>query len=467
MVAESLTRVVKRWRQCKWRIKRASPLNATFINMASYYMISGGEAAMHEQLRALGEATARPFVPPETRRTAPTDGLENAGREPLWVKRLKTREEIRAHRALWNWPGTRDSDLDLFLYFADTRPHVVEAQVFVAYRGHTAEAVLMARRELQAIPLRLGLLKLQTPRLRVLDVIYGGLRGSINKDTTEVLVQEVLKSLRTGEADVAIFEPMKTDSGLWDALQTLPGGVERGFAGTQHNHYWMPLPHSSQELQDLIPSNQRRDYLRKGRKLERDFSGNVSWRCYSEPSPEMYRDLEYIATRSYQRAMGVGFQDTTELRGCWDLMASKGWLRVCVLYAGGRPCAFWTGVACCGILWCDYLAYNQQFASYSPGMYLVLQSFGELCDTQAQHGIREVSLGPGDSRLKSLLGCSCEQEKSVYLYPRTVAGVGLNAILSFVFAVDAAGHRFLSESNPIAQAVRQIRRRRAVRSLTF
>jgi Acetyltransferase (GNAT) domain len=410
---------------------------------------------------------ARPFVLLETRQPAPTDTPENSDREPLWVKTLKTKEEIRAHQELWHGPGTRDSDLDLFLYFADVRPEVIEAQVFVAYRGRTPKAVLMARREVQAIPLRLGFLNLRTPRLRVLDVIYGGLRGTINEDTTEVLVREVLKSLRAGEADVAIFEPLKTDSGLWDVLRSLPSRLGRGFAGPQHNHYRMSLPRSSHELQELIPSNQRRDYLRKGRKLVRDFSGNVSWRWYGEPSAEMYRDLEYIAERSYQRALGVGFQDTAELRGYWDLVASKGWLRVCVLYASGTPCAFWTGVACCGILWCDYLAYNQKFASYSPGMYLVLQSFGDLCDTCMQHGIREISLGPGDSRLKSLLGCSCEQEKSVYLYADTAMGAALNGILSCVFALDAAAKKWLGESNPIARTARRIRRRHAIRSLAF
>jgi CelD/BcsL family acetyltransferase involved in cellulose biosynthesis len=181
----------------------------------------------------------------------------------------------------------------------------------------------------------------------------------------------------------------------------------------------------------------------------------------------MYRDLEYVAERSYQRAMGVGFEDTAELRGCWDLAASKGWLRVCVLYAGGKPCAFWTGVACCGTLWCDYMAYDRQFASYSPGAYLVLQSFGELCDTRMEHGIREISLGPGDSHLKSLLGCSCHQEKSVYLYAPTLRGVALNAMLSFVFATDRAARRCLAPGNPFTQAARRIRREYALKSMAW
>jgi hypothetical protein len=419
---------------------------------------------MLSQLQLSKDGT-RPFRPLKTRRTVPTARLGKTDREPLWVKTLKTKEEIRTHRALWNWPGTRDSDLDLFLYLADARAEVVGTQVFVAYRGQTAEAVLMARLELRAIPMRLGLLNLRTPRLRVLDVIYGGLRGSVDKDTIEVLGSEVIKSLRTGEADVAIFEPLRTDSGLWDVLRTLPGRLERGFACTQHNHYRMWLPGSSLELQEAIPRNQRRDYLRKGRKLVRDFSGDVCCRWYSETSAEMYRDLEYVAERSHQRATGTGFRDTAELRGCWDLAASKGCLRVCVLYAGGKPCAFWTGVACYGTLWCDYMAYDRQFASYSPGMYLVLQSFGELCNARMEHGIREISLGPGDSHLKSLLGCSCQQEKSVYLYAPSLAGAALNAIVSFAFAIDAAARRCLGRENPFAQAARRIRREHAMRNL--
>lgn len=395
-----------------------------------------------------------------------TDAIVTVDRAPLLsVKMLRTTEELYEHRTLWNWPGTRDSDLDFFLYFAGVRPEVLRPHVFVAHRGETPEAMLIGKLEHRPIPIQLGYLHLRTPRLRVLTLVYGGLRGSTAVDTTEALVKEVLKTLRRGEADVAVFEPLAVNSQLCHALGALSDKFERGLYCTRQNQYRMQLPASSRELLEMIPAKERRNYLRKGRKLVRDFSGDVSCQWYKQPSPAMYRDLEFVAQRSYQRGLGVGFEDTPELRGWWELAGYKGWLRVCILYVGGKPCAFLTGVAHSGILWGDYMAYNCEFASYSPGVYLLLRSLGELCACRERYDIREINLGPGDSDLKSLLNSSCKQETSVYVYPPTLKGVGLNLVLSLVLLADGLARSCMVRGSLLAKAAKRLRRKHASRNL--
>lgn len=373
------------------------------------------------------------------------------------VKTLKTADEIRAHASLWNWPGTRDSDLDYFLYFAGVRAGLLRPQVFVAYRGTSPEAMLIGKLERRQVSVRLGHLNLPTPRLRVLSIVYGGLRGSTGGDTTEALVKEALKTVRCGDADVAVFEPVGVDTQLYCALASVPDRLERGFCCARQSQYRMQLPRSSRELQQRIPAKRRHDYMRKGRQLGRDFSGDVSFQWYRQASPGVYRDLEFIAERSHQRQLGVGFQDTPELRGWWELAGSKGWLRVGILYAGGEPCAFHTGVAYGGILWGDFMAYNQQFASYSPGMYSALLGFGELCDSFREHDIREVNLGPGDSDLKLLLSSSSIVESSVRIYPSTLWGIGLNLILSLVILVDGSARKHLGRRGLLMKAAKRLR----------
>lgn len=382
---------------------------------------------------------------------------------PLLIKALKTAEEIREHRALWNWPGSRESDLDFFLYFAGARAEVVRPQVLVVYRDDTPEAMLIGKLEIKQIPIRVGWLSFRTARLRVLNIVYGGLRGSTARDCTEALVKEALKTVRRGEVDVAVFEPLTTDSHLGRSLEELAERFERGFRCPQHTHYRMQLPESSQELHATIAAKEKQNYLRKGRKLVRDFSGDVSRRWYRQACPDVYRDLEFIAERSFQRGLGVGFQDTPELRGWWELAGSKGCLRVCILYVGGKPCAFWTGVAYSGTLWGDYMAYDRQFAAYSPGMYLLLRSFEELCDKREEHGIREISLGPGDSHLKSLLSSSHEQENSVYIYAPTLQGVVRNLIFSFVFLVDESARKWAARTR-FGKVASRMRREHASRN---
>ena len=380
----------------------------------------------------------------------------------LRLKILNTADEIREHRALWNWPGTRDSDLDYFLYSAGVQAEVLRPLVWVAYGGLTPEAMLIGKLQRQQIPIGPGYLTFPTPPVRVLNIVYGGLRGSTAKDTTEALVEGVLKTVRCGEAHVAVFHRLAPNSQLCQTLEVLPRRFERGFCWEQENHYGLRLPGSSQALCEMIPAKQRRNYQRKGRKLARDFSGEVSWQWHRQASSEMYRDLEFIAERSYQRDLRVGFKDTPELRDWWELAGSNGWLRVCILYVGGRPCAFFTGTAHGGILWGDYMAYDHKFARYSPGMYLLLQGFGELCDCREEHGIQEIDFGPGDSELKSLLSSSSDHERYVYLYSETAWGLGLNLLSSLVSLAHQTARKCLVGGSLLAKA-RRLRRDHAGR----
>lgn len=378
---------------------------------------------------------------------------------PLSVKALETLEEVHHHRALWNWPGTLDSALDYFVYFAAARGELLRPQVFVVYRGEVPEAMLIAKLEQRHVLMRLGWLNFRTPRLRVLTVVYGGLRGSTAQDSTEALVEETLKVMRCGSAGVVAFEPVDVSSELFRALRTLPNKFERGFYASRRNEYRMQLPRSSRELHDMIPQKQRGNYSRRARKLLRDFPGEVRIRWYREASPGLLRDIEFVAQRSYQRDLGVGFQDTPELRGWWELASAKGSLRVCVLYVASQPVAFFSGVVHSGRLWGNYMAYDRRLASYSPGMYLLLRGLGELCDGTEELDIREVSLGPGDSKLKELLSTSCQREDSLFFFPNGLRGLSLNLMISSTCLMDEAARKFLGRRSAVGKALRRLLRR--------
>lgn len=374
----------------------------------------------------------------------------------LSIRTLDSYEAVLRHRELWNWPGTRDSDLDYFLYFARTRPEVIRPHVLVATRGETPEALLIGKLEFRHIPLQFGHFEFRSPQLRVLTFVYGGARGCTARDTTETLVAEVLSTLRDGHADVAVFEPVALNSQLFSALNAMPTTFGRGLHCVVQNHYRLQLPQTSQALQELLSSKQRRNYLRKCRKFVKDFDGDVLCRWHTSPSPGLYHDLEFVAARSHQRTLGVGFEGTPELHAWWEFASSKGWFRACILYAGGKPCAFWTGIVHAGILWGDYMAYDREWAPYSPGMQLLLRSLGEICNGPEQHGICEFNLGPGDSDLKALLSSSSKQESSIYLYPPTLLGALLNAMFSTVFLADDSARKWLARGSLLGGVARRL-----------
>ena len=402
---------------------------------------------------------AEDFIPSTPRGKVPIhERAAHAYSATLSVKILDSYEAILANTGLWNWPGTRDSDLDYFLFFARSRAEVIRPHVLVASRGETPEAMLIGKLEHRRIPLQFGHVTFSSPCLRVLTFVYGGLRGSTSQDTTEALVDEALKTLRHGDAELVVFEPVTVGTRLFDALRSLPSALERGFYWAHQNHYRMQLPPDSKQLAKVLSPRQRRNQGRIRRKLVADFSGNVAWVWHTHATPELYRDVEFVAARSHQRRSRVGFEDTPELRAWWDFAASKGWLRICILYAGGKPCAFCTGIAHAKIWWGDYMAYDRHLAAYSPGMQLLLGCLGELCDKRETHGIEEINLGPGDSYLKTTLSRSCKQESSIYLYPPTLQGAALNSLFSLLLLADATARKCVARASPLRSLARNLRR---------
>ena len=98
----------------------------------------------------------------------------------LSVKLLRSAAEVLQHRFLWEkWSGTRDSDLDFVLHVISARSEVISPYVLVAYRNDLPDAVLIGRLERRRVPVRFGYLQRPTPRLRVLNFVYGSRKSAV------------------------------------------------------------------------------------------------------------------------------------------------------------------------------------------------------------------------------------------------------------------------------------------------
>ena len=324
----------------------------------------------------------------------------------MFVTILDTVSQIEKARDLWtSWPGSRDSDIDFFLRIASVRPEVLRPCVLVANRGGVSDAMLIGRLERRKVSIRFGYLKFNTPRLRVFTFVYGALRGNATPENIELLVGHLLKSLRQGEVDLVVFEHLQVNSQLYRAVRAMPGRLERGFPPEHRTHRCLQIPDSSEALYNILPPKHRQIYRGKARKIVKDFDGDVHIKCYRSVSEldQMFREVEEIAGKTYQRGLGYGFKDTPEMRSRCVLAASKGWLRVFILYIAGRPCAYWNAMAYCGTLWGDHIGFDPAYNRYSPGMYLSLSVIGELCDQKNNHDITQINFGLGDAEYKSIL----------------------------------------------------------------
>jgi hypothetical protein len=380
----------------------------------------------------------------------------------LSITALNSPAEIEKNRFLWtDWPGSRDSDIDFFLYIARVRPEVVSPYVLIADHNGFPDAMLIGRLEKRKASARFGYFNFRSPQLRVVNFVYGALRGNAVPENVDALFGHVLNSLRDGEVDFAVFEHLEVGSRLYDLVSTSPGILERGFSPEHRTHRCLELPENSEALYKMLSPKNRQVYRGKGRKIVKDHGGDVHIKCYREVSELdlMFREVEEIASKTYQRGLGFGFKDTPEMRGRCELAASKGWLRVFILYVAGKPTAYWNASAYQGTLWGDHIGFDPALSRYSPGMYLSLSVIGDLCDHKENHDIKQINFGPGDAEYKSILSNISFEEGAIQLYGRSLRGLGTKFFFTPVLFADRFAKKILSKNKLLAKAKRLWRNR--------
>lgn len=338
---------------------------------------------------------------------------------------------------MWeSWPGNRDSEINSYLTFLRSNAATVRPYVLVVDRGGRPEAMLVGRIDLGHINCRLGYLRLSLPA-KILCFVYGALRGNASSENCELIVNAVLQSLSDKEADVAYMNFLKEDSELCKLAKRRPGVLSRDYLCLTQQHYAATLPASVDEFYRGLSPKVRKNQRWQAKKLSELYSGDVVVRCFRKISEieNLAAEVERLASKSYQRGLGVGFFDTPAARNHLRLKAERGWLRGYVLYLGGKPCAFWIGDINQGTFGSDYLAFDAAFGKYSPGMFLITKVIEGFCDGH-QDGVTAVDFGPGHAQYKEVLSTHEWRETSIYIFAPTLRGISLNLARTSISGVD-------------------------------
>ncbi len=362
------------------------------------------------------------------------------------VKVLRTLPELEDIRRAWeSWPGNRDSEMDTYLACLQSIPVTVRPHVVVVERDGKPDAILVGRLDLGHVTCHLGYLRLNLPA-KILCFVYGALRGNPSNENCELIVNSVLKSLSDREADVAYMNFLREDSELCRLAKTRPDALTRDYLRVTQQHYAAALPASVDEFYRGLSSKVRKNQKRQAKKLVDHFSGNVAVRCFREVAEvgDLIKDVGSVASKSYQRGLGVGFFDSAHTREQLRLKAEKGWLEGYVLYLAARPCAFVIGDINGNTFGTDYVGYDPEFASHSPGMYLVMRVIEGFC---GGHRVSEVDFGTGHAQYKQVLSNQEWCETSVYIFAPTFKGVGINLVRSVVVGTDQLLKKTLSRTN--------------------
>jgi CelD/BcsL family acetyltransferase involved in cellulose biosynthesis len=241
---------------------------------------------------------------------------------------------------------------------------------------------------------------------------------------------------------------LKEDSELCSLSKKKPGALKRDHIVVTQQHYATALPPSVDEFYRGLSPKVRKNQKRQAKKLVDHFSGNVTVRCFrTEAEVEgLVADVERVASKSYQRSLGVGFVDNPRTREQLRLKAGKGWLRGYILYLDNRPCAFWVGDVNENTFGSDYVGYDAEFANHSPGMYLVMKVIEGFCEGRHE-GVTEVDFGTGHAQYKQVLSSREWRERCVYIFAPTFKGVGINIVRSLIVGSDQIMKKVLSRMN--------------------
>jgi CelD/BcsL family acetyltransferase involved in cellulose biosynthesis len=369
--------------------------------------------------------------------------------EKLEVRVLRDGSQIDQIRPTWErWQRHPNSDIDFFFTILRERSEILRPHITVLYRDQLPQAMLVGRIELKDFVHKVGYLRLFRHKIRMLTLPFGGLLGDASDENCAAIVTAVMESLRQGEADVAIFEPVNVKSALYRCALTAPPQRCRDHLRTSHTHRSMALFESIEAFQQSLSTKVRKNLKWQAKKILGGHPGKVRLAHYDSPRDLelILKDTEEIAKKTYQRGLGVGFADNSENRARMKLEAEKGWLRAYVLYLDSKPSAFWLGTVYKGTFHSDFMGYDPACAKYSPGMYLVTNVIEDLCKPNGTGKIDELDFGLGDAQYKQVLGTNSWEESEIYIFAPSFRGFILNSLRTSLSSLDRVAKKTLDRT---------------------
>jgi hypothetical protein len=367
-------------------------------------------------------------------------------------------KEMDAVRPLWEsaqWHPA--ADYEFFTLITQTRDNVISPCIFTVLRGKKPVALLAGRIEAGKAPIRFGYATVAQIPVRQLILVAGGYMGERTQANWQRLLGCIQDQLPKIHADLAIFERLKGESFEYETILKTFNRSQLWAAQNASNHWFLTLPSTWDEFLKGRSSKHRTWLKRLPRVLDRDF--NCQWKIQLYSSPDegrMFVDAaEAIASRTYQRGLGVGFCKNEETLRRIQLDAQRGRLRAYVLHIRNDPKAFWYCFCYKQTLYTAATGYDPAYRCYELGTILLMKVLEDSCGTY----LACVDFGEGDADYKRRFGSGSFDERSI----RFFANSGRGFLLRNLFSIMDLGKRFalmLLDRFGVTQRVKTAWRRR-------
>jgi hypothetical protein len=356
-------------------------------------------------------------------------------------------DQVEALRDAWQSAGVEniDSDIDHFLAVVRNSPSVIRPHVVWIRRPAKPDLFGIARLEQFSLRVAIGYRTLARPQLRGIVVTSGGIVGAAGAEDEQLILGELGRPLRTGEADALVLSHLDRAGTLHQVARDR-GGLLLRVHGQLVSHRWIAKkPETLEAFLSNRSAKTRQTVQRQNRKLERAYGDGLRLVRFdrADQAGDLARDLETVAARSWQRGVGRGYHSDAAGRALSELALSRGWLRAWLLYLNGRPVAFWSGTTYAGTFATGTPGFDPDYTKDSVGRYTM---FRMLEDVFSDERVSRLDLGQGDAEYKQAFGPERIDETDVIVLAKRPRAVALGLLSSGVSIVNRWGRRLVRDS---------------------
>jgi hypothetical protein len=377
------------------------------------------------------------------------------------IRVARSLEEVEELRSIWEgWQWHPNADIDFYLTIVNSRKEILRPHVILLLSNNQPMAMMIGRMEEIRLDFKVGYKTLFKPKARILNFVYGGILGEQSNSNAEIIIDELINSLKRGEADAVFLSHLPLDSNIYQVARRKPGFLYRDPIPIVNLHWQITLPASVDAFFQKMDRKRRHEINRIIRKFEKE--KRVIIKCYrqKEETEQLCNDAEEIAKKSYLRGLTAGFVHNYENQRRVTLEANRGRLLAYILYVGDKPCAFYGKT-----FHLDFTAYDPIYHKYEPGTVLLIKIIGELCKNE-NGNINYIDFGLGDAFYKRRLCDRSWKEASMYLFAPTLNGITINSIRIILGTISRSTESFLKQTKFLATIKRHWRKylRRKVRN---
>jgi Acetyltransferase (GNAT) domain len=319
---------------------------------------------------------------------------------------------------------------------------VAQPHVLILLRDSKPKAMIVGRLGDSALDWRVGYKKFGSTAARLFRTVKGGVLGDFSSpEECELLCDELVHSLAEGEADVARLT-IPLDTQLYRTMAPSSNLLLRDHFIETVPSWRLSLPSTYDEFLKSRSGNTKSNIRQYRNRIIKRHGERIELRRYRELSTieRMMEEIEGVASKTYQRGIGVGFAMTEAIRRRLQYAAEMGWFVGYVLYLDGQPSAFWTGTTYKRTFVSEFTGFDPKLGYYHPGMFLLLRMIEDFC---SENSVDTIDFGHGDADYKRKFGTEMISEATINIFAPTLEGARLAFLHNSTMLVSHLARRAL------------------------